>query len=294
MQLARWFGSSEVQLGAALPGHTNQSHLVFADGGRYVLRRSWRGKPVEQLEREAAVLDALRAWPVPRLLETRDGARFVVADGQALQLFHVRDGDRAPRWFGSGDGERMRAAMAQLARLHGALAPLPAAPGDPLRWLRARHERVAARSLASLPVDAPAILRRIDALLAARAPAPLQWLHGDYHLGNLLWRGDELAAVVDFDDSDRGAPASEALLALFALSRTSREDHFEFDRALWDIGFAAYAALRGAPVLDCADLEALFCAYQVLIHLEAAQRGLWPLAPGIGFWPCWNFLARQR
>jgi len=36
----------------------------------------------------------------------------------------------------------------------------------------------------------------------------------------------------------------------------------------------------------------LFCAYQVLIHLEGAQRGLWELTEGIGFWPCWHTLMR--
>lgn len=34
----------------------------------------------------------------------------------------------------------------------------------------------------------------------------------------------------------------------------------------------------------------LFCADQVLIHLEAAQRGLWMPGPGMGFLACWRQL----
>lgn len=75
-------------------------------------------------------------------------------------------------------------------------------------------------------------------------------------------------------------------MALYALARQpSGEDGFVFDAELWDAGRAAYAGPIAGDAL-------LFCAYQVLIHLEAAQRGLWQLTEGIGFWPCWNTLSR--
>jgi hypothetical protein len=37
-------------------------------------------------------------------------------------------------------------------------------------------------------------------------------------------------------------------------------------------------------------LRVLFCADQTLIHLEAAQRGLWMPGPGIGFLGGWRQL----
>ncbi|MDI9654125.1 aminoglycoside phosphotransferase, partial [Burkholderia cenocepacia] len=37
-------------------------------------------------------------------------------------------------------------------------------------------------------------------------------------------------------------------------------------------------------------LMTLFCADQTLIHLEAAQRGLWMPGPGIGFLGGWRQL----
>lgn len=37
-------------------------------------------------------------------------------------------------------------------------------------------------------------------------------------------------------------------------------------------------------------LRTLFCIDQILIHLEAAQRGLWQPGPGIGFLGCWHQL----
>ena len=77
-------------------------------------------------------------------------------------------------------------------------------------------------------------------------------------------------------------------MALFAIARQETEDRFAYDAGLWDTGLAGYgAAIAG----DRDELMLRFCAYQVLIHLAAAQRGLWALDAGIGFWPCWATLA---
>lgn len=50
---------------------------------------------------------------------------------------------------------------------------------------------------------------------------------------------------------------------------------------------ANYLRMNRAPFM------ALFCIDQVLIHLEAAQRGLWQPGPGIGFLGCWHQLSRD-
>jgi aminoglycoside phosphotransferase (APT) family kinase protein len=138
-------------------------------------------------------------------------------------------------------------------------------------------------------------------LSAAHAgiPGPVHWLHGDYHPGNLLFVGGRVSGIVDFDDVGQGARVLELACALFAFSRNnSLEDRFEFDGVLWDRGLDAYATEASCIglewLLQARDtLVPLFCADQVLIHLEAAQRGLWALTPGIGFLGCWNQLTSQ-
>lgn len=345
-ELARWLGADAVALGPVTNGHTNDSSFVTAGDARFVLRRSWRGKPAAQLACEAALLDGLRSssslsLSIPRIVPTRGGERQVVDDeGRVLQLFARCAGAIGPRWLRADDVARVRAAMTRLAELHAALSSLPLpsdavevvadghaprgvheprgireprgmcapndarAVGDPLHWLRARYDRVRALAAhattapadrAPMPAGADEVLARIDAILGRSPPRPLQWLHGDYHLGNLLWHDDEtrVAAVVDFDDCDRGHAASEAALALFALARRQdAEDDFAFHRPLWDAGLTAYRDIAGpiAPYDDVAATLPLFCAYQVLIHLEALLRRHWSPAPGIGFWPCWNRL----
>jgi len=253
-------------------GHTNESFVV--DGG--ILRRSWPGKSSAQLAAERDVLAALPSLPfaTPRLLR-----ELPPEDGRRVQLFTRCPGSPGPRFLAPDDHARMRAAMSALRRLHTALATIPGASGC---WLTMRLDSIRTVSPAALPVGTSAILDRIAAVIPD--DDNVQWLHGDYHLGNLLWTDHTVSAVVDFDETGCGSATTEAALALLALARQPTEDRFTYDLDLWRTGRDAY----GAEVPLLVDL---FCAYQVLVHLAAFQRGSWTVEDSLGFWPCWNQLA---
>lgn len=254
-------------------GHTNTSFVV--DG--HVVRYHAPGKSEEQLAREARVLGRLDVPWVPRIVRSDAGAR----------MFTLVPGAPGPRYL-DRDVARMTAAMRRLGELHAMLAGEPA-NASPWHWIEQRLARVRARGLERLPPDTAAILESIERALVMPIPGAIHALHGDYHLGNLLWNGTTITGVVDFDDTDSGAALTETAMALFALARLPDEDRFGYDRELWDAGAAAYGT-----AIDPTLYELAFCGYQVLIHLDAAQRGLWSLVPGIGFWPCWNTLTASR
>ena len=103
------------------------------------------------------------------------------------------------------DGESVVRQMAdQLAAIH----RVPDSPE--LSFLPRVYERFPAR---------PAVLdesmgegRIREALDAAGTPEPLNaacLLHGDYWPGNLLWRDGTLAAVIDWEDAERGDPLND-------------------------------------------------------------------------------------
>ncbi|AXF20761.1 aminoglycoside phosphotransferase [Burkholderia pyrrocinia] len=306
--LHRHWNIRPARMQALSSGHTNKTYLVECDSGHAVLRVSWSGKPVEQVHREASILDHLghprtasMLPALPRLRPTVDAQSGAQApNGSWLHLFEHIDGSP-----GLPDDAQAGAidAMRTLAHLHAALEAIPASESAPLAWLSARHARVSARAMPSLPGDwgshYETMIRRIGAHLAAAArwlTGPVHWLHGDYHAGNLLYVGRAVNGVLDFDDVGQGAQWLEAAFALFALSRDAgRDDRFVFDAWRWDAGLQAYAATRRDAVPDWMRdnhdaLMALFCADQTLIHLEAAQRGLWMPGPGIGFLGGWRQL----
>lgn len=303
--LHRYWRIGPARLAALPSGHTNKTFRLECEAGGRVLRVSWAGKPLDQVRREAALLERLRAVPglpaLPLLIPTVDGQPGVcLPDGRWLHLFEAIDGvPGLPADALAGTLDAMRT----LARLHAAMAALPATEAAPLGWLAARHARVAARTPPGLPgaldSEYPELMRRIGAHLADAAgwlTGPAHWLHGDYHAGNLLFAGNAVSGVLDFDDVGQGAHGLEAAFALFALSRDAlRDDRFVFDASIWEAGFGAYAAARpdAVPGWIAARREAsmlLFCADQTLIHLEAAQRGLWTPGAGMGFLGGWRQL----
>ncbi|WP_414448316.1 phosphotransferase enzyme family protein [Burkholderia sp. 22PA0099] len=303
--LQRYWHTGPVRLAALPSGHTNKTFRLECEAGGRVLRVSWAGKPLDQVRREAAVLDHVRAVPglpaLPVLIPTVDGQPGAhLPDGRWLHLFEAIDG--VPGLPADALGGTLDA-MRTLAGLHAAMATLPAPGATPLGWLAARHARVAARARPRLPGELDSeyneLIRRIGAHLATATgwlTGPAHWLHGDYHAGNLLYAGNAVSGVLDFDDVGQGAHWLEAAFALFALSRDAqRDDRFVFDAPTWAAGLQAYAAARAdaAPGwIDarCEALMLLFCADQTLIHLEAAQRGLWTPGAGMGFLGGWRQL----
>jgi Ser/Thr protein kinase RdoA (MazF antagonist) len=238
-------------------GHTNESYALSTPIGRYVLRRAWAGKPATQIAAEETVLTALAAPTHPLAF---DVPRIIPTRANTR---HGLDGDRV---------------VHLMSECRGVPGPRYLACGD--------HERMHA---------AMTTLAHLHRALARVAPEPPQWLHGDYHLGNLLWTGNTITGVVDFDDTVRGSPATEAAMALFALARQPDECTFVYDGALWNTGHDAYLRAGGVPIAgDRDELTSRFCAYQVLIHLAATHRKLWALDAGIGFWPCLRYLAHKR
>lgn len=305
--LHRHWGIRPARMHAMSSGHTNKTYVVDCDSHRSVLRVSWPGKSIEQVRREALVLDHLGATAklpaLPRFRPTTSAEPGVqTLDGSWLHLFEYIDGiPGLPADAESGTTD----AMHTLARLHAAMAtiPSPSNESSPITWLHERYTRVAGRAAPTLPADLPdrydVLLDRLGASLDAATAwvnGPTHWLHGDYHAGNLLFVDGRVNGVLDFDDVGQGSHWLETAFALFALSRdATAEDRFVFDARLWDAGLLAYAAMQPHAVPQWMRenrdaLMVLFCADQVLIHLEAAQRGLWMPGPGMGFLACWRRL----
>ena len=310
--LLRHWGLSVDRIEELRSGHTNRSYLVecTAPAGKWVLRLSWPGKPAEQTRHELRVLDGLHALAksdgecrlpgLPTLCMTLDGQRHAtLGEQRRAHLFHHIQGTSIE---GPLDRRMLRQAMVCLGRLHGGMRRLPGVdPGlSGVEWLAARYARVGKRPRPLLPEGTDiaaydAVMRRIGQCLIGAAEhdfGTAQWLHGDFHAGNLLWIEGRVSGVLDFDDTGLGAPAIEAGCALFALTRDDAvEDHLAYDEALWRRG--ADVLPYGRTLLEKREtLKHLFCVKETLVHLEAAQRGLWALGPGIGFLAGWHELLR--
>jgi aminoglycoside phosphotransferase (APT) family kinase protein len=199
-----------------LGGRLNRQWLVTADGMPLVLRR-YPKEPPGDVRYEWRVLRRLDAlgWPVPVPVEDQ-----YAADGHTWRLFTRLPG--APPTVAGPAAERARGRL--LADLHAATASL-ADLGQRPGWRRA--EAVVAD---------PALSRRLDeyARLFPRPARILRWhadrahecfsridlldrrlvvLHGDFNARNLLYQGDRLTGIVDFETTHLNHRTSEFALA---------------------------------------------------------------------------------
>ena len=148
-----------------------------------------------------------KSLPVSVPLPAKTGPVQVICDHFSIGLQRVIAGELLdPTQLAQAD-----AAGIMLAQLHQALAAYPRAsafaPHDPLPTLPTRIETWATQKLAkhkasALVADINTLQQRAQQL-DADSPAT-QLVHGDYRAANLLWQGEKLAAVLDWEEARWG------------------------------------------------------------------------------------------
>lgn len=202
----RVLGSSNLEGGVS--ARAAVAELVHGgEARRVVVRRPWHDTP-EQAARAARheyeVLARCKAWgirsPEPLALD---------AQASAVVLAHL---DGAPE-FAPSDLAQLCGQMAvELANIHAC------GRVDELGFL----ERYAARANASitrapetldLTLDEPLVREALQRVWPWPQHNPDVLLHGDYWPGNLLWRGGELVAVIDWEECGIGDPLADVSVA---------------------------------------------------------------------------------
>jgi homoserine kinase type II len=184
-------------------GATNTNYHLWSAGKRWFLRLN-EGKSVEEVLFEAEVLRFLSSegFPAAPLVLSLEGAPQVEVANRPAMLFAFVEGEELLR--PDVTPERCRRIGVELGRLH-ALAPRfrPTRP-NPYRWGRV------ARWIGELEPDGagdplvaaslPMLRRELD--LSRELPdAPRGLVHGDLFLENVLWAGDHIAALLDWEMS---------------------------------------------------------------------------------------------
>jgi len=204
----------------ALPepkGSVNTNYHLWAGGKRFFLRLN-EGKTAADVAFEAEVLRFLsgKGFPAVSLIAAQDGATEVEVAGRPAMLFAFARGEELERADITPD--RCRQVGVELGRLHALASQFPGGRSNPYRWSRVSRWIEGLEPDGGDPLVRPCLPMLREELLSSRVlpPAPRGLIHGDLFLDNVLWVGERISAILDWEMSCVDALAYDLGVALNA------------------------------------------------------------------------------
>jgi homoserine kinase type II len=213
-------------------GYTNHSFFIATSTGKYVLRRSnmhWKTrKGADAMKFEVRLIDHLRerGYPAPQIIPTREGDRYLGHQGAFYLMTAFIAGDP----YGKGNTAHLLAAGEALGRYHRLVRTLSGSSyaSSPVLEPRAistldRVEHLVAPFLSAEEREhlrnQTSYLRSqfasIPRAVAERYPAlNKQVIHGSFSATSLIFSGDALAGVLDYDRARFEAVATDLAIAI--------------------------------------------------------------------------------
>jgi homoserine kinase type II len=226
------FGLDVASIRLVPEGSVNtNAELVARDGRRWFLR-IYEEQPPETARGEAAILAALAAagvptpMPLPLTDEVGDQGRAAIAShaGKAVAVFPFVEGEVVCQR--GVTPARAAAVGAALAEVHLAGRAILAGPlGASVRATRFGPDALLARVRAVAANDPPPHVAEVLPHLARRCEEELEgaaprgdegFVHGDLFRDNVLFRGEAVAALLDFESASRGPLAFDLAVTLLA------------------------------------------------------------------------------
>lgn len=284
--LGAQYGLSIASVQGLLQGSVNSNYALHLKGGGRVFLRIYEEQSTQTARLEAAMLHHLASHGVctPNPLYRKDtpdqtlsehaGKPVIVfpwAEGESI--CHARTGERHVFELGK-----------QLARIHTAGASFEGAPPNRfsrialIQRLSAIDPESAGASLRDEILSAASMLTaRLESVPEPPKEAILGVIHGDLFRDNVLWQGERVSALLDFESASRGTAPFDLSVTLWTwcYGVEPREDLF---RAM----SAGYVSERPLSPLE---REILFEEAKLSIMRFAATRITdFELRPHLGFY----------
>ena len=240
--LAEWQIGQVLSAAVSATGTVNRTLMVQAERGAFTLRVSARGRERVEWEHECIAFASAQGVPVCRPIPTPSGTVLERSD-RFFALFPLASGRQMAR--ADLCAEHGQAAGKCLAHIHRAFEKLPAGrarlknlTGDiagavalvphldaailalPTQTAteQAAREQIAGRR-AYLEQNGP----QAQSIPARLAALPQRVLHGDFQETNLFFEDAQISAVIDWDQSGRGARGWEIVRALHLMFQLAPE-----------------------------------------------------------------------
>ena len=270
-------------------GSSNTSFFVTTETGDYVLRRSNERKTLASLECEARLIEYLisAGYPAPALVRPSRGSH-VQVDGRYYLLTSLLPGSH----YDPANSAHLLASARALARYHQLVAGLP------LPHYRAPTSMVTELGvgglgaleefgrLASTMVDNEAMSRLAPSLAVLAGHAvrvrraldqivddlPTVVVQGSFGRSALLFVGDELSGVIDYDRAGLELRALDLAYTVKALCRAPGNRWIGLDEGLVGDFLRAYEEIEEVRTAELDALPLVFQAQRLLKVIKKCQN----------------------
>jgi Ser/Thr protein kinase RdoA (MazF antagonist) len=277
-------------------GYTNHSFFIATSTGKYVLRRSnmdWKiRKGADAMRFEVRLIDHLRerGYPAPQIIPTREGDRHFTHQGAFYLMTAFIAGDP----YEEGNTAHLLAAGEALGRYHRLVRTLsgPSAASAPILEPRAisaldRVEDLVAPFLSA--GERKHLRNQISYLRSQFASIPRalaegypelnkQVIHGSFSETCLIFAGDALAGVLDYDRARYEAVATDLAIAIRSFCHHSGRDEkywIDLDYTRCRDLLAAYQEVNPLPEEELRALPLILRQHFAIKALKRCDNFLW-------------------
>ena len=277
-------------------GYTNHSFFIATSTGKYVLRRSnmdWKiRKGGDAMRFEVRLIDHLRerGYPAPQIIPTREGDRHFTHQGAFYLMTAFIAGDP----YEEGNTAHLLAAGEALGRYHRLVRTLsgPSYASAPILEPRAisaldRAEHLVApflsagerRHLRNQTSYLRSQVASIPRAVAEGYPAlNKQVIHGSFSQSCLIFAGDALTGVLDYDRARFEAVVTDLAIAIRSFCLHSGRDErywIDFDYTRCRDLLAAYQEVELLPEEELRALPLILRQHFAIKALKKCNNLLW-------------------
>jgi homoserine kinase type II len=251
-RLSSAFGLDVVSIEPLTAGSVNSNFRLTDSGGGHWFARLYEEQDAAGARAELTLVKELAGAGVPVIVARPrlDDAPLAEHEGKAFAIFPWVDGEILCQ-------KRVTPAVCDrvgraLAAVHRASASLSALPRGRFRVadLRARLERVERQAPGQYADAVAEIRQKLDFYESRRDTGlPSGLVHGDLFRDNVLWNGEEISALIDFESASAGPFAYDVIVTVMAWCYGDR-----FDPALVAALISGYDAVRP---LEAREIDAM-------------------------------------
>ncbi|MGP4032171.1 phosphotransferase enzyme family protein [Pseudarthrobacter sp. 1C304] len=250
-----------------VPGGKNEHFRVAAADGIYYLRRSHRLKPLDELLGQLGLMRLLRGrgFPAPEVVPSRTGSGHAELSGRWWIATRGIEGQP----FDGGSRAHVQGLGRTLARYHAVVADQPAAVAEPAVLTELRSRVAAQDTDPALRARAESVLEGLAGLLPE---LPRVVVHGGARRGSLVFDGDDVVGVLDFDSAHADVRVLDLAVAVHDVGKVYTSPGGRDNKVALDLGRVTDLLAAYSRELEptAAELEAL----PLLLEAKRLKRGL--------------------